>query len=92
MGAQQCILIKDEQGLYSADPKKDPAAEFIPEIEVSELLARDLNDLAVERSMLEVLRDARSLREVFIVNGLEQGNITRVLNGEHAGTRIFKAG
>ena len=91
MGAQRCVLIKDEQGLYSADPKKDPQAKFIPEIELGELLARDLNDLAVERSMLEALRDARSVREVFIVNGLERGNTTRALNGEHVGTRIYKA-
>jgi molybdenum storage protein len=90
MGARRCILIKDEQGLYTADPKKDPAAQFIPDIEVNELLARDLEDLAVERSMLEALRDARSLREVFIVNGLEQGNITRAIAGEHVGTRIYK--
>ncbi len=92
MGAQRCILIKDERGLYTADPKKDPEAEFIPEIEVGELIERDLNDLAVERSMLEILRNARSLREVFIVNGLERGNITRALEGEHVGTRIYKKG
>jgi molybdenum storage protein len=91
MGAQRCVLIKDEQGLYTADPKKDSKAKFIPEIEVNELLALDLNDLAVERSMLEALKNARSLREVFIVNGLERGNVTRVMNGEHIGTRIFKA-
>lgn len=90
MGALRCILIKDEQGLHTADPKKDPTASFIPEIEANELLALDLDDLAVERSMLEILRDARSLREVFIVNGLERGNITRVLEGEHVGTRIYK--
>jgi molybdenum storage protein len=89
MGAERCILIKDERGLYTADPKKDPTASFIPEIEVNELLALDLGDLAVERSMLEILRDARSLREVFIVNGLEPGNVTRVLAGEHIGTRIY---
>jgi molybdenum storage protein len=89
-GAQRCILIKDEKGLYTADPKKDPAAKFIPEVEVNELLAMDLNDLAVERSMLETLRDARSLREVFIVNGLERGNITRAIGGENAGTRIYR--
>lgn len=91
MGAQRCILIKDEQGLYTADPKKDPGARFISEIEVNELLALDLNDLAVERSMLEILRDARSLREVFIVNGLERGNILRAIQEEHTGTRIYKA-
>jgi molybdenum storage protein len=91
IGAQCCVLIKDEQGLYTADPKKEPAAKFIPEIEVNELIALDLNDLAVERSMLEILRDARSLREVFLVNGLERGNITRVVNGERVGTRIYRA-
>ena len=90
MGAQRCILIKDEQGLYTADPKKDAQAEFISEIEVGELLALDLNDLAVERSMLEALRDAQSLHEVYIVNGLERGNITRAAEGEHVGTRIYK--
>jgi molybdenum storage protein len=91
MGAQRCVLVKDERGLYTADPKKDPGAKFISDIEVDELLALDLNDLAVERSMLEGLKNARSLREVFLVNGLERGNITRVLGGQNAGTRIYKA-
>ncbi len=90
MGARRCLLIKDEQGLYMADPKKDQAAEFIPDIEVNELLNLDLDDLAVERSMLEILRDARSLREVFIVNGLARGEVTRAVSGEHVGTRIYK--
>lgn len=90
MGAERCILIKDEQGLYTADPKKDLAAKFIPEIELDELLALDLNDLAVERTMLESLKTARSVREVFIVNGLVRNNIQRALNGENAGTRIYR--
>jgi molybdenum storage protein len=91
MGAQRCVLVKDERGLYTADPKKDPNAHFISEIEIDELLALDLNDLAVERSMLEGLKNARSLREVFLVNGLERGSLTRVLGGDNAGTRIYKA-
>ena len=90
MGAERCVLIKDEQGLYTADPKKDKTAKFIPEIEVNELFSRDLNDLAVERTMLESLQAARSVREVFIINGLERGNVSRALNGEHIGTRIYK--
>jgi len=89
MGARRCLLIKDEQGLYTADPKKVSGAKFIPEVEVNELLEMDLEDLAIERSMLEILKDARSLREVFIVNGLERDNITRAFNGEHVGTRIY---
>jgi molybdenum storage protein len=91
MGAERCILIKDEQGLYTADPKKDPNARFIPEIELGELEALDLNDLAVERTMLESLRTARTVREVYIINGLVRNNILRALNGENTGTRIYKS-
>ena len=49
------------------------ATEIIPEIEVSELLALDLEDLAVERAMLQALARARSVREVLLVNGREPG-------------------
>jgi molybdenum storage protein len=90
LGAKRCILVKDERGLFTADPKKNPKAEFIPEIEVSELLARDLADLAVERAMLHALTNARSVREVLIVNGREPGNLTKTLQGENPGTRIFR--
>src|SRR5512136_2938966 len=37
VGARRCILVKDERGLLTTDPKKDPAAKFISEIEVGEL-------------------------------------------------------
>ncbi len=90
LGAKRCILVKDEKGLYTADPKKDPQAEFIPEIEVNDLLKMDLTDLAVERAMLNELACARSVREVLIINGREPGNLTRALNGERVGTRIYR--
>lgn len=91
LGAQRCILVKDEKGLYTADPKKNPEAQFIAEISVGELLARDLNDLAVERSMLDALAHARSVTEVLIVNGREPGALTAALNGENPGTRITQS-
>jgi molybdenum storage protein len=90
VGARRCILVKDERGLYTADPKKDPKAEFIPEIEVNELLAMDLNDLPVERAMLDALVRADSVREVLLVSGLEPGSLTRALAGEVPGTRIYR--
>jgi molybdenum storage protein len=89
MGAERCVLIKDEKGLYTADPKKDSSAKFIDEIDLDGLLAMDLNDLSVERSMLESLKTARSVREVFIVNGLVPGNISQALAGKNTGTRIY---
>jgi len=90
VGAKRCILVKDERGLYTGDPKKDPDADFIPEIEVTELLAMDLDDLAVERSMLRALVSASSVREVFIINGREPDTLARALAGENPGTRIYR--
>jgi molybdenum storage protein len=90
VGAKRCILVKDERGLFTADPKKAPGGDFISEIEVQELLAMDLDDLPVERSMLRALVSARSVREVFIVNGRQPGQLTRALAGENPGTRIYR--
>ncbi len=91
LGAKRCILVKDEDGMYTADPKKDPKAEHIAEISVQDLIARDLNDLPVERTMLDALTNARTVKEVLIINGRERGNITRALAGETVGTRIYQA-
>jgi molybdenum storage protein len=91
LGARRCILVKDERGLYSADPKKDPSAGFVAEIEVGDLLARDLDDLPVERAMLHALAYSRSVREVLLVNGRERGALLRALGGENPGTRIYRS-
>src|SRR5207253_10433867 len=41
-GARKMIYVKDEDGLFTADPKKDPRCEFIPRIGLEELLKMDL--------------------------------------------------
>lgn len=88
LGARSCILVKDEDGLYTDDPKKNPRAEFIPRIGVRELLARDLPDLPVERSALEVLAVARNQRSIRLINGLQPGALRRALEGDEVGTLI----
>lgn len=90
LGTKRCILVKDEKGLYTDDPKRNPAATFIPEISVQELMAMDLQDLAVERAMLQILANARSVKEVLLVNGRERGALTAALHGENPGTRIYQ--
>jgi molybdenum storage protein len=87
-GAKSMLYLKDENGLYSDDPKKNPRAEFIPKISVNELIARDLDELVVERKVLEMMRSARFARQIQIINALVPGNITRALAGEHVGTII----
>lgn len=91
IGAKNCIFVKDEDGLYTDDPKKNETAEFIPEITVKELLAMDLDDLVIERPCLEIIQNSELINRIQIINGLKEGNITRALNGEHVGTIIRKS-
>jgi isopentenyl phosphate kinase len=41
--------------------------------------------------MLHALASARSVREVLLVNGRKRGALTAALNGENAGTRIYRS-
>ena len=90
VGARRCILVKDERGLFTDDPKRNPSAEFIAEVGANELLARDLPDLPVERALLMALSRAKSVRQVYLVNGRERGALAAALRGENPGTRIFR--
>ena len=75
-GARKMIYVKDEDGLYTADPK----------------LARDLDDLIVERAVLEFMVRARHIKEIQFVNGLKPGQLTAALDGEPVGTIIYRDG
>jgi molybdenum storage protein len=90
IGARSYIFVKDENGLYTDDPKKNPKAEFISNTGAKSLMEKDLEDLIVERPCLEILQNSEVLNEIQIINGLEEGNITRTLNRERVGTTIFK--
>ncbi len=90
-GARKMIYVKDEDGLYTADPKKDREARHIPRISVQELLKADQDDLIVERAVLDLMLSARHIREIQFVNGLKPGQLSAALNGEPVGTIIFNA-
>jgi molybdenum storage protein len=90
IGARSCILIKDEKGLFTDDPKKNPDAEFIHTISVAELKKLDLDDMILERPCLDIMENSEVIEKVQIINGLEEGMITRALDGEEVGTIIHK--
>ena len=87
-GARSMIYVKDEAGLYTADPKKDRTARFIPRTTVAEIEAMSLGDVVVEHAVLELMKRAEHRRSIQIINGLVPGNLTRALDGEHVGTII----
>jgi molybdenum storage protein len=87
-GTRSMIYIKDEDGLYTADPKKDKNATFIPRVTLGELKEMDLPDVVVERTVLELMENAENRRSIQFINGLVKGNLTRALEGEEIGTII----
>ncbi len=88
LGARRAIFIKDEDGLYTDDPKKNPQATHIPRITAAELTARDLPDVVVERVVVEYLPRARWCKELQVVNGLKRGQVLAALEGQDVGTII----
>jgi len=89
-GCATHTLIKDVDGLYDADPKVNPSAEFIKEITVSELRARNLLTLPFDRVMIDLLANARQLKQFQIINGLKPELLEPALRGENVGTIIRK--
>ncbi|MGZ4936726.1 MAG: amino acid kinase family protein [Halobacteriota archaeon] len=88
LGARSCILVKDVDGLYTENPHVNPRAELIKEISARELLSMNLEDLVLERMVVELLRRTVNVKEVRIVNGLVPGNVLQALKGHNVGTVI----
>ena len=71
-------------GVYSADPKRDPAATFLPRLTYQEVLERGLE--VMDAASIALCRDNRMPIRVF--NMLVHGNIRRVISGEAVGSVV----
>jgi molybdenum storage protein len=87
-GARSLTYIKDVDGVYTTDPKIVSAAEFIPEIQVQELIDRKLPTLPIEPAALELLTRGKLMRNFRVINGLTPGNLSRALAGQSVGTLV----
>jgi molybdenum storage protein len=90
LGMERIIFVKDENGLYDCDPKKNPDARHIEKITLEALLADMPKELILDRQLFECWKSARHVKRVQIVNGLEPGMLRRALAGEDVGTVIVK--
>lgn len=88
VGAKNCILGKNVDGLFTENPFVNPDAELIPEITADELIEMEMEDMVLEPKAVELLRDAFHVKEIKIVNAHVPGNITKAVNGERVGTII----
>ena len=82
--AETILMAKNGvEGVYSADPRDDPSAEFLPELTHREALERGLR--VMDATALSLCMDNDLPIYVF---ALEPGNILRVVGGERVGTII----
>lgn len=88
LGMKKVIFIKDEDGLYTKDPKKHSDAEFIPHIYLEDLLAQFPEECILDHKLFHAWKTARHVDQVQIVNGLKPGQFTDALNGLPVGTII----
>jgi molybdenum storage protein len=78
-GARTVTLLKDVDGVFTADPNRESNAELIKETTVDELQKRNLPTLPIEPVVLDLLKTAKSVKKIRIVNGLVPGNLSHAL-------------
>jgi molybdenum storage protein len=90
LGMRRIVFVKDEDGLYTKDPKKHRDAVRIPKTTLPELLADMPEETILDKLLFDVWKTARHVKEVQIVNGLVRGELGRALAGEPVGTVITR--
>ena len=88
IGAKTCTLLKNVDGLFTENPFVNPDAELITKITAEELLSLEMDDMVLERKVVELLMHAKNIREIRIINGHTRGTLERALKGENPGTII----
>lgn len=84
MGCDVILKATQVDGVYSADPKRDPNAVRYDRVSYDEALARDLK--VMDGTAFALARDTGI--PIIVFSGEEEGSIARVLAGEGAATIV----
>ena len=94
--ADVLILLTDQHGLYTADPRRDPRATFVrtaragdPALEAMAGGAGALGRGGMLTKILAAKRAARSGASTVIASGREERVLTRLAAGESVGTELL---
>lgn len=99
VGAELLVILTDQDGLHTADPRQDPRARRIPLIRADEEVAEGVlggsgSSLSVGgmATKVEAARRAAAFGvPTALVDGRVPGILTRVLSGDDVGTRFETA-
>ena len=80
------LLVKATKvdGVYSADPVKDPNATFYPELDFNRVLAENLG--VMDATAIVLCRDHNI--KLRVVNIFDEGNLMKLATGESVGTLV----
>jgi uridylate kinase len=85
MHAEIILMAKNGvEGVYTADPKHDPDARFIPQITAREALQRNLRVMDLNALTLCMEHDL----PINVFNMNDESNIDRIVSGERVGTLV----
>jgi uridylate kinase len=84
MEAEVVIKATKVQGVFTADPVKDPAAEFIPAITFQEVMTRELG--VMDAAAVSLCKENRL--PIIVLNMEERGSVTSAIRGERIGTLV----
>ena len=85
MHAEILLMAKNGvDGIYTADPRKDPDAEFIAEITAREALQRDLR--VMDQTAFALCMENKLNIRVFDM--ADDSNINRIISGDRVGTLV----
>lgn len=82
--AEVIVKATSVDGVYTADPKRDPAAQFIPEVSFQEALVRGLG--VMDANAFGLCKENQL--PIVVMNVNQPGAIARVLQGERVGTLV----
>jgi uridylate kinase len=72
------------EGIYSADPTKDPNAEFIPQLSFHDVLTRELG--IMDAAAVSLCKD--NDLPIIVLNMHQRGAVLEALRGERMGTLV----
>lgn len=95
--ADALVILTDQAGLYTADPRKDPTATFVADATAGDVrlesmaggAASTLSKGGMITKILAAKRAARSGTATIIASGREPDVLIRMAEGEHIGTQLI---
>jgi uridylate kinase len=84
IGADVLIKATKVDGVYTADPKKNPDAQFIPHLTFQDVLTRNLQ--VMDAAAVSLCRENHL--PIVVLNIQEQGAVAAALRGEKRGTLV----